>query len=248
VGLGEARADVTTRARIALFVRPAIPGRVKTRLSRHIGEDAAAMLYRAFARDVLWHARGVREAEVVAWIAGAIDDPTLDFLPADVPRFDQRTAPSASPPDPSLGERMRWALEDAIGAGKLGLVVGSDAPSIGTRPLVDALAGLSHHDVAFVPAADGGFAAVAARRTAREMFTGVRMSSSHTLQDSLRACARAGLSCALTSPCFDVDEARDLWTLRAQLDVSPATAPHSRAALQAVLSRHDARSLISQAF
>ena len=106
---------------------------------------------------------------------------------------------------------MARALQHHLDAGAHRVVLaGSDAPTLPSPLLIDALAALVQSDVSFVPAADGGYVAVAARRAAPSMFEGARMSSEHTLAESLAACERVGLSASVVGPWYDVDVPRDL--------------------------------------
>lgn len=211
---------------IAVFIRPATPGRAKTRLISALGAEGAADLYRAMATDVITQACAVPERTVTLWTAGAIDDPDLAFAPPELARLAQ--------PESDLGTRMLTALNAGIAERGQTLVVGSDAPGLLASDLGDAFLRLKHADVVLSPAADGGYMAIAARRTHPRMFEGVRMSSPRALADTRHACLACGLSCALSLPWFDVDTPADLGTLRALIAIAPARAPHTARALAAL--------------
>lgn len=211
---------------IAVFIRPATPGRAKTRLIPALGAHGAALLYRAMAADVIREACAVPARVVTLWTAGAIDDPDLGFAPPALPRRAQ--------PESDLGTRMLTALNAGIAERGQAMVVGSDAPGLLASDLSDAFLRLEHADVVLSPAADGGYTAITARRTHPRMFEGVRMSSPHALADTKRGCLALGLSCALGLPWFDVDTRADLGTLRALVALDPARAPHTASALAAL--------------
>ncbi len=208
---------------IAVFLRPATPGRVKTRLIPKLGVEAATALYRAFAGDVIEHARAVQGASTTLWVAGRVDDPDLAYAPPALPRSAQ--------PEADLGTRMRVALLAGLDGGGLSLVVGSDVPTLPAQLLADAFSALERHDVVLTPSADGGYMVIAARRTHPAMFSGVRMSTRHALTDTVLACERGGLRVGLTAPWFDVDTPTDLETLSAQLALAPGMAPRTARAL-----------------
>jgi rSAM/selenodomain-associated transferase 1 len=219
VAVGEARVV------IAVFLRPATPGRVKTRLIPRLGVETATALYRAFAGDVIEHASGVQGASTTLWVAGRVDDPDLAPAAPELPRRAQ--------PEADLGTRMRVALLAGLDGAGQSLVVGSDVPSLPARLLADAFCALERHDIALTPSADGGYMVIAARRTHPAMFSGVRMSTRHALADTVLACEQAGLSVGLTAPWFDVDTPTDLDILRAQLALAPGMAPRTAGVLRA---------------
>jgi glycosyltransferase A (GT-A) superfamily protein (DUF2064 family) len=88
------------------------------------------------------------------------------------------------------------------------LIVGGDVPS----PPLPALRRLlsAEADVALGPASDGGYYAIACRRTHPAMFDGVAWSSGSELRHTVEACQRAGLTVALGDPWFDIDTPEDL--------------------------------------
>jgi glycosyltransferase A (GT-A) superfamily protein (DUF2064 family) len=93
------------------------------------------------------------------------------------------------------------------------MVVGSDAPAIPEGHLRMLLA--STADVALGPTEDGGFYAIATRRTHSAMFTGVEWSSGLELRQTIRACEACGLTVELGPRWFDIDTPEDLERARA---------------------------------
>jgi glycosyltransferase A (GT-A) superfamily protein (DUF2064 family) len=99
---------------------------------------------------------------------------------------------------------MLYALAPRVPA----LLLGSDSPTVPDAHIAAMLDASA--DITLAPADDGGYWAIAARRTHPAMFAGVRWSTEHTLADTVAACQAAGLTVALGPAWFDVDEARDL--------------------------------------
>lgn len=197
---------------LALFGKPIVPGRVKTRLAPALGEAGAAALYGAFLEDVV--ARAGALAPPTLWVAG---DPAHPSLP-DLPRRAQEGR--------DLGARMEHALASGLARADAVLLVGTDVPTLPARLLRRAAAALRKREVVFAPSHDGGYVLVGARRPLR--FGDVRWSSPHALADSLRAAPDA----ALVEPWYDVDTPRDLALLRAHLALDPAAAPRTARALR----------------
>ena len=209
---------------LAVFARPPLAGHAKTRLAAALGDDGAARLYAAFVADVLAHAAAAG-ADVTLYVAGDPDEPSLlDIAGA---RAVRRCAQRGR----DLGERMARALEAQRVLHGIGLVVGTDSPTLPLRDLTAAARALEQSDVVLGPAADGGFWLIGTRVPLARALDGVRWSSAYALADTLRGTARIGASVALAPPWYDVDTPDDLRLLRAHLDLDPSAAPATARAL-----------------
>ena len=175
---------------ILLFAKAPEPGRVKTRLAAAIGTPAAVVLHKLFVHTMLDRLPRFGEVEL------HLDTPTDDFSRENV-------SPALQSPG-NLGDRMLYALAPRVPA----LLLGSDSPTVPDAHIAAMLDASA--DITLAPADDGGYWAIAARRTHPNMFAGVRWSTEHTLADTVAACQAAGLTVALGPAWFDVDEARDL--------------------------------------
>ncbi|MFN9266299.1 MAG: DUF2064 domain-containing protein [Acidobacteriota bacterium] len=175
---------------ILLFAKAPEPGRVKTRLAAAIGTPAAVVLHKLFVNTMLDRLPRFGEVEL------HLDTPTDDFSRENV-------SPALQSPG-NLGDRMLYALAPRVPA----LLLGSDSPTVPDAHIAAMLDASA--DITLAPADDGGYWAIAARRTHPNMFAGVRWSTEHTLADTVAACQAAGLTVALGPAWFDVDEARDL--------------------------------------
>jgi len=119
--------------------------------------------------------------------------------------------------------KMFHALRQALDRGhSRAMIVGTDAPTLPLHHLSQLLAFES--DVALGPTDDGGYYAIASRATHPAMFDDVEWSGSRTLEHTVRAIERAGLSVAIGPRWFDVDEPEDLKRLVASPDLPPRTA------------------------
>lgn len=209
---------------LAVYGRPPRAGETKTRLAPVLGDDGAARLYAAFLADVLTRARQA-PFDVTLWVAGDPEDPLL--LEIDAARRVRRCAQQGR----DLGERMARTLDAQRAENGLGLVLGTDSPTLPPRLLAAAARALDHSDIVLGPAADGGYWLVGARVPMGRVFEGVRWSTTHALADTVRGAARIGASVVLASPWYDVDTADDLRLLRAHLGLDPSAAPVTAAAL-----------------
>lgn len=192
--------------RIIVFAKAPVPGRVKTRLD--LDPAHAAALHTAFVRDTLELVAGLADVELSTDIQ---TDAWTDYGAA---RSVQCTG--------ALGARMQAALRGALAGGYgQAMILGSDSPTLPREHLSVLLR--SAADAALGPTEDGGYYAIACRRVAPAMFDGVAWSTARTLQMTVKALRRAGLSVELGPAWYDVDQPRDLDRLAAFPGVPPHT-------------------------
>lgn len=153
------------RPTLIVFARSPAIGVGKTRLVKDVGAVEAWRLYRAISTRLLWKLRDPRW-RLVLWLEGARPDAAWPEVPVE-------TQGSGD-----LGQRLSRALHRRRVA-----VVGTDAPGV-TRAHIAAAFRAGN---AIGPADDGGFWLLALRDGHRARFDGVRWSSRHTLEDTLKA-------------------------------------------------------------
>ena len=191
------------------------PGRVKTRLIPHLGENGAAALCRAMSEDVLAMVRGA--GPTVVAVDGDLDDPWVRGL----------GLPVEAQASGDLGARLRHALREG------GVAVGTDSPTLPLSLLQDAHARLEGSPAVFAPAFDGGYVLVGAWPDALGIFTGIPWSAPDTFAASVERARSLGILPAVLPFWYDIDTVADLAFLRAHLRaLPPATAPRTRALLQ----------------
>lgn len=208
--------------RLLLFGKLPEPGRTKTRLSPRLGEEAAARLYRGFLDDAAEIVRAVEAAGRELWIGRR--EGARRTLARRYPFLDVRWQPAGD-----LGRRMRVALGAAFRSGaERALVFGSDHPTLPASHLAEMLDRLDGADASLGPTADGGYYALALRRSAwpaaRQLFEGIDWSTSSVLDQTRSRARAAGLSVHEAPAWYDVDEPADLARLRR--DVRPGSATH----------------------
>ncbi len=206
---------------LLVFSKPAIPGRVKTRLLPALSARRAAELHGAFLADLC--ARLAAVPGLVTRLAWAVNDGE-PLPPSSLPAVRQRGA--------DLGERLFAALAEAAAEHELVAAVGSDHPELAVSCVEEAFAALAAGaDVALGPAIDGGYYLVALRRRALSprLFAGVPWSTDRVLAVTLARCGELGLDVSLLPPAADVDTPEDLARLARALR-DPATPPCPRTA------------------
>ncbi|MCK5749868.1 MAG: glycosyltransferase, partial [Oricola sp.] len=127
------------------------------------------------------------------------------FWPAQVKRIAQARG--------DLGARMARAFRTAPPGPAV--IIGADAPGLRARHLRQAFAALKGADAVFGPAADGGYWLVGLnrRKPAPDLFDGVRWSTKHALQDTLKTLPKS-FGVSMLETLHDIDEAADLAELR----------------------------------
>ncbi|MEZ5402131.1 MAG: TIGR04282 family arsenosugar biosynthesis glycosyltransferase [Bryobacteraceae bacterium] len=175
-----------------VFAKAPVPGRVKTRLG--LAPQIAARLHESFVAATL---------DLCARLEARVELHT----DVETPAWGQYAVPRALQASGDLGARMLAALDSRPAPV---MIVGSDAPTLPPGHLAELLGALDAHDIALGPADDGGYYAIAARRTHPLMFEGVAWSTADTLDRTVASCRRAGLTVAIGSWWFDVDTPEDL--------------------------------------
>jgi rSAM/selenodomain-associated transferase 1 len=186
---------------IILFAKAPIAGRVKTRLAPPLAAERAAELHAAMVADMIERLQQFPEADLELHT----DVFTDAWADTRVPRALQHEG--------DLGLKMIQALERALAQGHArAMIVGSDAPALPLEHLRELLS--AEEDVALGPTDDGGYYAIACRRTHPSMFDGVAWSMPDTRERTIAAARNCGLTVTLGRPWFDVDTPADLERLK----------------------------------
>lgn len=196
---------------IVIFAKPAVPGRVKTRLLPTLTAEQAAEFHLAALADTVAAAKSVAGDRLELHIAGDADD-AREFRA----RYPGCTVRRQCGGD--LGGRLLYSFAGSFARGvERTLILGSDHPTLPPQYLVEALEHLRFTDLVFGPSRDGGYYAVGVRRDgwpgAQAAFEGIPWSTSAVLETSLDRARRAGLKVALTPEWYDVDRPQDLEAL-----------------------------------
>ena len=199
---------------LAIFAKAARTGRVKTRLAPALSRAGAAEFH-ALCTAAVWR-RFVSTPLLKTYL----------YCDASWPAFERLAGPGRFrlQRGPDLGARMLNCLRDLLaeGYGKA-LIIGSDAPTMPSAQLEEAIALLDDHQVTLGPSGDGGFTLIGATETRRSMFDRVVWSREDTLAACQAAIASAGLAVGLTaSSAFDVDTPADLRRLAADPGLPPS--------------------------
>lgn len=207
-------ADRLAAERTIVFAKEPVPGRVKTRLVPPLDPAEAAALHAGLVLDTV-------ERMLPPWPDGA---PRVELHVAGDPGHPLFAAVAgrgvglAVQRGADLGERMAAALHRALTEAERAVLVGTDCPDLSSDHVSRALEALAGGaDVVLVPATDGGYVLVGARRDARDrlpgIFAGVPWGTDRVLAATRERCASLGLALAELAPLDDLDRPEDLATL-----------------------------------
>ncbi len=192
---------------LIVFARYPIPGKVKTRLARTIGAQAACRLYRACTERALQQARKWAKG-----CGGRVRICTAEPPDARWRRWLGEGWNLKAQREGDLGERMAAALHDGLSEGYgAAICIGTDAPALTAGHLREACRALRRSDAVVGPAADGGYYLIGLKTPAPALFEGIAWSTGSVLAQTRAAALRARLSLTEIRPLSDLDTAPDLW-------------------------------------
>jgi uncharacterized protein len=185
---------------LVVFAKEPMMGRVKTRLGHDIGILLATKFYRRTVADVLRHLGN--DSRWKCWLALSPDKAIQGkpFWPNSFTALKQGGG--------DIGERMGRAMAD-MPPGPV-VIIGTDIPAIRQHHIEAAFKAVGRNDVVFGPALDGGYWLVGARRSpcVPELFKQVRLSSKHSLSDTLIKVQQKNLKVALLNSLEDIDDGK----------------------------------------
>jgi hypothetical protein len=188
---------------LVIFARVPQFGLVKRRLASAIGPAAATRFYRQTLADQIRYLS--RDRRWIVWLLVTPDHVLHHPAWRGVDR-----ARLCGQGSGDLGARMKRPFRQ-LPPGPV-VLVGSDIPAMRPRHIARAFALLGRHDLVFGPASDGGFWLIGARRSRplpRSLFSNVRWSTAHALDDTLSTIP-AAYSIGIADTLDDVDDVEAL--------------------------------------
>lgn len=206
---------------ILVFLKLPVPGKVKTRLAKSIGDEGAAAAYeklvtRVFERCSEASADQVviafdppsKADEVKAWLA-----PRIESLECEVSWLAQSQG--------DLGDRLHSASTAIFQDQPRTLlsIIGTDCIHLDPDLFEEAWASLAAGiDVVFGPTEDGGYYLVGLKEPQEALFRDIPWSAEDTLEASLQAAQAGGLKSFQLAPRIDVDTIDEWEQVREELD------------------------------
>jgi uncharacterized protein len=193
---------------LIVFIKYPRPGFVKTRLSRHIGNERAAEVYKRTAEIVLTNTTFSESAKKTY-------DITIWFTPLDDEQCIQRWLNFNGPLLPQegndLGARMVHALQRGFDDGyKHVIIIGSDCPYISQTIITMSFAELDKNDVVLGPAYDGGYYLIGMKKPIPDVFQDIDWSTDKVLHQTLDQLDSLHVAYAFLPVLRDIDTIEDL--------------------------------------
>ncbi len=194
---------------VIIFAKAPVPGEAKTRLIPALGAEQAALLHAALTERAIDTAL----RSDAAWVElCATPDIAHAFFENCSEDFDVELSTQG---DGDLGQRMLRALDRTLADDAHALVIGADCPALTPKLLNAAADALQAHDVVLIPAEDGGYTLIGARRTHVAIFDGIDWGTSEVLVQQRRRLAACGLTWRELDTLWDVDRPEDLARVKA---------------------------------
>ncbi|HRE55504.1 MAG TPA: TIGR04282 family arsenosugar biosynthesis glycosyltransferase [Candidatus Competibacter sp.] len=204
-------------ARLLIFAKAPVPGRVKTRLAGRLGTRGAARVYQQLLARTLKTAQAARLCPVELWCA---PDARHGFFSHCRRAYGVRLRRQGAG---DLGRRMKHALDQALREGRQAVLIGGDCASVGAAELRAAFERLaSGYDAVLGPARDGGYVLVGLSRPCPPMFRAIPWSAPTVMATTRRRLRQAGIAWFELPVGWDVDTPADLKRLRRSAVLSPS--------------------------
>lgn len=200
VEMGELQPEAETGRALIIFVKNPVKGKVKTRLAKTMGEDAALEAYLQMLAHVRVTAAQVHVHRAV-YYSHAVDE-TDEWLR---PLFSKHVQ---APGD--LGDKMRLAISEMIALGYQEVVlIGSDLLDLQAQHLEQAFRALRYHDFVVGPSQDGGYYLIGMKAVEPMLFSNKVWSTDGVLSSTLADIQTLGKTVFLLPTLRDIDEEDD---------------------------------------
>lgn len=195
-------------AEILVMARAPVAGAAKTRLIPALGAAGAATLHAYLVERLLGE---LCEAAIAPITLCCTPDTTHPFFIHCRDHYGVSLQPQQGE---DLGERLHHALSQALQQRCSALVVGCDIPQLGAGDISAAFAALEQGSEAAVsPTEDGGYALLALRQSAAELFDGVEWGSDCVMAQTRQRLSSLGWNWRELREQWDVDRPEDLLRL-----------------------------------
>lgn len=190
---------------ICIFVKPPVPGRVKTRLARELGAENACRVYCHLVEPII---ASVHEGELP--LALFFDGETPEQLPE---LWRSHAAICCRQEGVELGERMANAFRRLFTEGYRSVVLcGSDIIGLDQQFLENAVAALDRSGMVIAPAHDGGYCLIGFTAASFNpvIFHQISWSTELVLTQTLDRCRLAAIEPVMLDTLRDIDTLTDL--------------------------------------
>ena len=196
---------MSDKAVLLVFTKTPLPGSVKTRLLSVIGADQAVAIHAELLRRTLVTARRSTVRDIELWCTPTTQHPVLTDLEENFSLALQTQAGA------DLGERMCYAMEQAMGSYRHVVLIGSDCIDLTVADIDLTLDKLAQgYDIVLGPAWDGGYYLIGLSRLYRQLFTDIAWGTDSVLRITRERAALLKLKLYELPVRRDLDRPEDL--------------------------------------
>lgn len=198
------------KSALIIFQKNAILGKVKTRLSVDVGDEAAMAIYQELVR----HTHGVcKNVDTHKFLFFS------DFIPDDISEYRQDYQFEVQA-GKDLGLRMEDAFGRIFSKGYEKIVIlGTDCGELESRILEEAFDLLENQEVVIGPARDGGYYLLGMKKLIGDLFSEIAWSTEKVLFQTMEKLENNSISYELLEILSDVDRIEDWKKLKEKLKV-----------------------------
>lgn len=183
---------------LIIFVKNIRLGKVKTRLAKTIGNEAALQVYKQLVEITERVTEEVNSEKSVYF--------SNEIIEEKWPKTFKNIQKGAD-----LGEKMQNSFENGFKEGfKNIILIGSDLPDISTEIIQKGFDALVHNEVVFGPAEDGGYYLVGMKEKHYSIFKNKPWSTDKLLEKTLTELKDKNISFSLLETLNDIDTLEDL--------------------------------------
>jgi len=190
--------DNTSKHKIVLIGKDAIPGRVKTRLTPHYTFEQAAEIYRHIALYI---------CDIALSTGYPVD---VSFQGDQSSAFAKALKAKGCCVYPQQGASLSEIIHAALQRANRVIALGMDMPLLNAQHLGDVM---NKNELIFGPAEDGGYWMIAANKPPTNLFSEIEWSTSAVLQQSIERAQELNIPYSLDQIHYDIDTAVDLQRL-----------------------------------
>ncbi|GAA0891360.1 TIGR04282 family arsenosugar biosynthesis glycosyltransferase [Fulvivirga kasyanovii] len=186
---------------LIIFVKNPEPGKVKTRLAKTIGDEAALAVYLKLLTNTHQTVDGLECDKAVYY---------SEYVDSEDNWENSRYQKHLQKGD-DLGQRMFNAIHEAFVSGYNSVcLIGSDIYGLTQNIITQAFNKLEINDVVLGPAEDGGYYLIGMNKPYSGVFQVPQWSTSTVLSDTIKLIEDQGLTFDKTQTLKDIDRAEDL--------------------------------------
>ena len=183
---------------VIVFVKNIKLGKVKTRLAKTIGNQAAFEVYKELVN-------------ITEQATKTLQTPLKIYFSDAVVEHKWGNAYKAVQQGNDLGERMKNAFLKGFSEGyKRIVLIGSDLPDINASHILDGLEALKQVEAVFGPAEDGGYYLIGLSKMNHDIFENKPWSQSHLLSETLSELKQHHITFTTLETLNDIDTFKDL--------------------------------------